>query len=222
MRRFRVGALCAFLLVMAQVCSAGPNDEAAAAGRDTMRMLPSGALTWDDGTAGAESKWTIREPGVKDMLLSLALPGLGELRTGHEKRAVIHFAAEAAVWTTFIVYRLQGGLRKDDYIEYAEVYAGVEDGDGQSDGYYKNLASYMRSDPGPDSYNEIEVCRGKDIDTPKWRRVRCPRVPDMYQRFITSIKTGKNDQPDFARGAAIQKALDACVKSDREGRAIRL
>jgi predicted dehydrogenase len=44
----------------------------------------------------------------------------------------------------------------------------------------------------------------------------------MYHRFITSIKTGKNDQPDFARGAHIQKVLDACVKSDKTGRAVRV
>jgi predicted dehydrogenase len=72
------------------------------------------------------------------------------------------------------------------------------------------------------SYNELQVCRGKDIDKLKWRTVRCPRVPNMYRRFITSIKTGENDQPDFARGAAIQKVLEACVKSDATGRAVRV
>jgi len=72
------------------------------------------------------------------------------------------------------------------------------------------------------SYNEVQVCRGKDIDKLKWRTVRCPRVPNMYRRFITSIKTGHNDQPDFARGAAIQKVLDACLKSDATGRAVRV
>jgi predicted dehydrogenase len=72
------------------------------------------------------------------------------------------------------------------------------------------------------SYTEIQVCRGKDIDKMKWRAVRCPRVPDMYHRFITSIKTGQNDQPDFARGAHIQKVLDACVKSDKTGKAVRV
>ena len=72
------------------------------------------------------------------------------------------------------------------------------------------------------SYNEIQVCRGKDIDKMKWRTLRCPRVPDMYHRFITSINTGHNDQPDFARGAAIQKTLDACVKSNATGRAVRV
>jgi predicted dehydrogenase len=70
------------------------------------------------------------------------------------------------------------------------------------------------------SYNELQVCRGKDVDAVKWRTVRCRRVPDIYHRFITGIKTGEPDQPDFARGAAIQKVLDACFKSDATGRAV--
>jgi predicted dehydrogenase len=72
------------------------------------------------------------------------------------------------------------------------------------------------------SYNEVQLCRGNDIDKMTWRTVRARPVPDMYHRFITSIKTGTNDQPDFARGAAIQKALDACVESNKTGKAVRV
>jgi predicted dehydrogenase len=72
------------------------------------------------------------------------------------------------------------------------------------------------------SYDEIQVSRGADVDKPKWRTVRCPRVPDLYQRLIQSIRTGVNDQPDFARGAAIQKILDACVTSSKTGKAVKV
>ena len=71
-------------------------------------------------------------------------------------------------------------------------------------------------------YNELQICRGRDIHAPKWRRVRCPKTPDLHRRFIKGIRTGENDQPDFARGAAIQKVMDACLKSDREGRGVRV
>ena len=40
------------------------------------------------------------------------------------------------------------------------------------------------------------------------------------QRFIKSIRTGRNDQPDFARGAAVQKMLDACFESDKTGKTL--
>ena len=70
------------------------------------------------------------------------------------------------------------------------------------------------------SRNTLFVCRGKDLDTAEWKELRCPQTPSIYQRFIKGIKTGKNDQPDFARGLEVQKALDACLRSDACGKAV--
>ena len=68
----------------------------------------------------------------------------------------------------------------------------------------------------------LEICRGRDVDKAKWKTITCGRTPDVYQRFITSIRTGKNDQPDFARGAKIQKIMDACFISDKTGRTVKV
>jgi predicted dehydrogenase len=57
---------------------------------------------------------------------------------------------------------------------------------------------------------------GKDLDQGIWKDVEAAPVPTIYQRFVKSILTGVQDQPDFARGAEIQKILDACFKSDLE------
>jgi hypothetical protein len=158
MKTRTVGTLAALLLFGAQLCHAGPSESPDQVPRAaTLRMLPSGALETAGLAATAGEGREMRAPDTTDLLLSLALPGLGELRTGHTNRALVHFVAEAAIWTTFTVYRVQGGLRKDDYIEYAEVYAGVLDASGESDGYYRDLARFRRSDPGPMSYNELEV-----------------------------------------------------------------
>jgi predicted dehydrogenase len=70
------------------------------------------------------------------------------------------------------------------------------------------------------SYTSLEVCRGKDIDTFSWREVKCGKTPPLMNRFIKSIRTGENDQPDFARGAVVQKVLDACVTSHETGEII--
>jgi predicted dehydrogenase len=72
------------------------------------------------------------------------------------------------------------------------------------------------------SRQELMICRGRDMDKQVWKTIRCRPTPTVYQRFIKSIRTGKNDQPDFARGAAIQKVLDACFQSDAEGKTIRV
>jgi predicted dehydrogenase len=72
------------------------------------------------------------------------------------------------------------------------------------------------------SYNELEVCLGDDIHKAKWTTLKAPPTPNIYERFITAIKTGKQGEPDFVRGAEIQKALDACFESDRLGQAIKV
>ena len=72
------------------------------------------------------------------------------------------------------------------------------------------------------SKTELEICAGKDRHSAKWRTIKCRKTPSIYQRFIQSIKTGKNDQPDFARGAEIQKVLDACIQSDKMDKTIKV
>jgi predicted dehydrogenase len=72
------------------------------------------------------------------------------------------------------------------------------------------------------SYTTLRVSLGKDIHQARWREVECKVAPNMFQRFIRSIQSGKNDQPDFARGAAVQKVLDACFASDASGRTVQL
>lgn len=70
------------------------------------------------------------------------------------------------------------------------------------------------------SATTLMLCKGKDVDRAQWREVRCPGTPNIYQRFIKSIRTGTNDQPDFARGAEVQKVLDACMRSHDTGQTV--
>jgi predicted dehydrogenase len=72
------------------------------------------------------------------------------------------------------------------------------------------------------SYNELEVCLGADIHKAAWKTIKTPKTPSIYQRFITAIQTGKSGEPDFARGAEIQKALDACFESEKLGQAVKV
>jgi len=70
------------------------------------------------------------------------------------------------------------------------------------------------------SATTLMLCRGNDIHRTQWKEVRCPDTPNIYQRFVKSIRTTKNDQPDFSRGAEIQKVLDACMQSNKTGRTV--
>lgn len=70
--------------------------------------------------------------------------------------------------------------------------------------------------------NQLELCRVKNRVTGPWTTIECGKTPSIYERFVKSIRTGINDQPDFARGAQIQKVLDACEESHNKGRAVTL
>jgi len=67
-----------------------------------------------------------------------------------------------------------------------------------------------------------KICKGADIDTDTWKSIEVKATPHLQQRFIKSIRTGVQDQPDFTRGAEIQKLLDASFQSDQQKKPIRI
>lgn len=81
----------------------------------------------------------------KAFLLSLMLPGLGQRYNESYGWSNAFFAVEAALWTTFIVYKTQEHYRADDYEEYAEAFANVSGG-GKDEDYYRILTIYDNSD----------------------------------------------------------------------------
>lgn len=59
--------------------------------------------------------------------------------------------------------------------------------------------------------------RCSDLETATWVNVEAPTIDTNYIRFIAAIRTGSGVAPDFARGAALQHALDRAVQSDADG-----
>jgi len=118
--------------------------------------LPGTALGWSqmagDDTSSASA---VRSRNLKSIGLSVLLPGLAQYQMGHKLRAAAYFTAEAALWSAFAGYRIQGSQREDSYIQMAELFAGVDDAHRLSDEYYKLLAGW----PSSDLYNEIVVRR---------------------------------------------------------------
>jgi predicted dehydrogenase len=72
------------------------------------------------------------------------------------------------------------------------------------------------------SWDTLEICRGGDVDASRWKPIKCPRTSSISRRFIKSIQTGVNDQPDFKRGAEVQAMLDACFLSDEKRKPVPL
>ena len=68
----------------------------------------------------------------------------------------------------------------------------------------------------------FEITRNIDSEHMFWKKVNVENTPNNFERFIKSIETGIYDQPDFERGAEIQKILDSCNESSKENKWISL
>ena len=72
-------------------------------------------------------------------------------------------------------------------------------------------------------WDTLQVCIGrKAVDKCAWTTLKCRKTPSNLERFIRSIRTGKNEQPDFVRGAEIQAYLDACFRSAKSKKLARI
>ncbi len=96
---------------------------------------------------------------ARAVLLSLVVPGAGELYLGYEGRAKAMFVSEVAVWGTFAGFRLQGRMREERYKELAQLFAGVEG--ERDDDYYRLLSNYVSSE----DYN-VDVMRQARLKYP--------------------------------------------------------
>jgi hypothetical protein len=126
------------------------------------RSLSGATLTGDssDATPAAPPAANLAERtrGAKNprkaLMLSMLMPGAGELYSGHKGRATGFFISEGAIWANFAAWEIAGRLRKDNYIEQAQLNAGIGTG-SESDDYWRLVGVYSRSSgSGPDSYED--------------------------------------------------------------------
>lgn len=60
---------------------------------------------------------------------------------------------------------------------------------------------------------QLKVCLGRGEDAHRWMPMKCPKTPNQQERFVASIRTGKQGQTSFAGGLKIQEYLQACFYS---------
>jgi hypothetical protein len=78
---------------------------------------------------------------TKAMVLSLLLPGAGQYYAGAKGRAEVFIGWELITWAGVYTFHTYGGWKKDDYIRYAQIHAGIDPA-GKDDSFYKNLTFY--------------------------------------------------------------------------------
>ena len=87
---------------------------------------------------------------TKAALLSLLLPGVGEIYGGSKTKGKIFIFSEASVWAGFFSFRTYGSWLKKDYKVYAASHAKVNL-EGKSDDFFDQLAFYDSRD----QYNQF-------------------------------------------------------------------
>ena len=65
--------------------------------------------------------------------------------------------------------------------------------------------------------SRLRACLAPDLMTAKWHDVDAPVLPTIYQRFVAAIRGEGPADPDFARGAALQRLLDRAEQSAGQG-----
>ena len=91
-----------------------------------------------------------RKSTSKAMLLSLLLPGAGELYAGNGTGSHIFLGLEGSIWTGFFAFRTYGSWKKTDYKGYAALHASVNL-DSKTDDYFENITYYDTRD----QYNQF-------------------------------------------------------------------
>ncbi len=114
----------------------------------------------------------LREKSMgKALLLSLLLPGTGQQYLGSHRRARTMWVAEGAIWTTYALFTVQGGNRRDKYEEMAHLFASVNG--VRDDTYYQAIAFYITNY----DYN---------IDVKREARFIYPYDPALQEEYFLS------------------------------------
>jgi len=163
----------------------------------------------------------------KALLLSLALPGAGELLLGSKGRATGFFIAEGAIWTHFAWYTVAGNLRKDDYIEQAQLNAGVGT-ESEGDEYWRLVGQFETSNgSGPAAYEEELRREARDLypsdpaAQDAWVAERLPTGerawswtdPDLHQSYRDTRERSRRafDRAKYSFAAAILNRIVSVI-----------
>ncbi|WP_355661821.1 Gfo/Idh/MocA family protein [Halomonas salifodinae] len=125
-------------------------------------------------------------------------------------------------------YRLDANDTALMRVEFAGGALGTLQATRWATGHHNSLGLSVHGDRGAlridldQARDEVQVCLGEDVHPARWSTVTAPPTPSIYRRFVDGIESGSNGQPDFARGAELQRVLDACFASDAEDRSLVL
>jgi hypothetical protein len=144
------------------------------------------------------------------VLLSLALPGLGELYVGRTGRAAGFFTAEAGIWASYAYFKHKESWLEDDFINFAVQYAGVDPG-GKDDFFYDMVGFYDNRD----EYNKISRVYTRTNpffpETPEWDWQWESDVLKAQFRDIKNDSRAQGRNANFTLGLALANRVISAV-----------
>ncbi len=67
-----------------------------------------------------------------------------------------------------------------------------------------------------------DVVQVFDPGTTAWSALKAPPVPSTYQQFVQELRGSPGTGPGFDEGVEVQRVIDACSRSGREGSVVML
>lgn len=67
------------------------------------------------------------------------------------------------------------------------------------------------------TWSSLETCLGEHVHTQRWTPREFRPVPTLFAEFALAVREGSPAQPDFRRGADLQRLLDMAARIGREG-----
>jgi hypothetical protein len=164
-------------------------------------------------------------------LLSLLLPGLGQGANGSELRMKAFLGAEAVIWTSFVVFKVQEANRTEDFEEYARAFASVPGGEKETE-FHRILTIFDNVD----QYNEAVRAEARSLypvsDYPQATRDRYfdehgygpdrsfrwrTRQARLDYRLIRNDALDSGRRADYMLVAAIVNRAVSAVEAARSG-----
>ncbi len=151
-----------------------------------------------------------RKSATKAVLLSLVLPGMGEVYCGRTTRAVGFFIAEAGIWTSYAYFKHRESWLEDDYINFAVQHAGI-DPDGKDRFFYDMVGFYDNRD----AYNKVSRVYTRTNpffpEVPEWDWQWDSSSMRMEYRDIKNSSRAQGRNANYSLGLALANRVISAV-----------
>lgn len=157
--QFEIVLTCCILLLMcvsksfSQTC---PCEERLGAGTFSTRLdLAQKLLKNSDGSISSEQAVVKRKSPGLAAIVSLAVPGLGELYAGRYDVGKYSTIAEVSLWVFYAAMEVHSQQVRNDAISYAKIYAGAQVA-GKPDQFFVDIGNFLSTN----DYNVAKVQEG--------------------------------------------------------------